>query len=311
MPGIGIIANPHSKLNKRDPWRRNLLGYIVGEQGRVEITNSLDDLRKVAADLRKKNIDILAINGGDGTVSQTITAFINAYENEPLPKIAILRGGTMNMLANNLSLSGTPEELLYRIVDAYSASKTFDTIRLHALEVEGHYGFLFGNGVAAKFLDIFYKNKTGTLGVLSLILRLISSTINKGTLYREVLRRLPTRINAQERTLIFDSLLVMCSTVPKMPLGPVLFPDAGHDKHHIQCLSITELSKNAVLQLAKTIMLTKRQHNVSGQFQFCAQRIDIESELNSLYTIDGELLAPRDSGKLSIRLGPEIEFIRI
>src|SRR5690349_19758362 len=104
MPGIGIIANPHSKLNKQNPERHELLGYILGQQGQLRLTESLEHLSKVAAEFHQKKIDILAINGGDGTISRTLTAIVNEYKGDPLPPIALLRGGTMNVLAQNLGV---------------------------------------------------------------------------------------------------------------------------------------------------------------------------------------------------------------
>ena len=63
MSGIGIITNPHSKLNKRNPNRTALLGYILGAKGQLEVTNTLADLGRVARDFKDKGITTLAING--------------------------------------------------------------------------------------------------------------------------------------------------------------------------------------------------------------------------------------------------------
>src|SRR4051812_22856783 len=119
MSGIGIITNPHSKLNKRNPARMSLLGYILGAKGQLEVTNTLEDLGRVARDFKEKGVTILAINGGDGTICRTLTAFIKEYgeTGTPLPQVALLRGGTINVLANNLRIKGSPEQVLYRLVD--------------------------------------------------------------------------------------------------------------------------------------------------------------------------------------------------
>ena len=134
MSGIGIITNPHSKLNKRNPQRTALLGYILGEKGRLEVTNNLDDLGRVAREFKSKNIGILAINGGDGTICRTLTAFIQVYGNAPLPKVALLRGGTINVLANNLGIAGSPEQVLYRLVEVYSnEEKDFENEKIETV----------------------------------------------------------------------------------------------------------------------------------------------------------------------------------
>ncbi len=94
MPGIGLITNPRSRLNRRDPSRIQRLGYLIGAHGQAEATRSLDDLHRACEDFHRERIDILGISGGDGTLHHTLTAMIRAYGTEPLPPIAILRGGT-------------------------------------------------------------------------------------------------------------------------------------------------------------------------------------------------------------------------
>src|SRR5437762_2543265 len=106
VPGIGVITNPRSRMNKRDPSRMRKLGYLIGDRGSAAATRSLDDLYRVAEEFKSADIDVLGINGGDGTIHHTLTAFVRTWGDKPLPLIAILRGGTMNTIANSYGIKG-------------------------------------------------------------------------------------------------------------------------------------------------------------------------------------------------------------
>ena len=67
-------------------------------------TETLDEVRGLAREFKEKGIDILGISGGDGTNHRTLSTFLEVYGETPLPKIALLRGGTMNNLANQLGI---------------------------------------------------------------------------------------------------------------------------------------------------------------------------------------------------------------
>ena len=196
MPGIGIIANPHSKLNKRDPRRYKILSYIAGEQGNLKTTNNFNELEDAAREFYQKNISILAISGGDGTISRTLSVFIKIYGQKKLPQIAILGGGTINVLAKNLGQQNTPEKNLYKLIEKFSSGEKIKYTMKNCLQVDKvNYGFLFANGTTANFLNEYYKNKNNALGALMLILRLGVSSLYSSPWSDKVLTRENYTIN--------------------------------------------------------------------------------------------------------------------
>src|SRR3954447_13253606 len=119
MPGIGLITNPRSRANLRDPSRARKLGYLIGSHGTAEATRSIDDLYRVCEQFRDERIEVLGISGGDGTLHHTLTAMIKTYGEKELPTIAVLRGGTMNTVANSLGIKGETGKLLFELVDKH------------------------------------------------------------------------------------------------------------------------------------------------------------------------------------------------
>ena len=114
MAGIGIILNPKARSYKHNPGRMERLGFIVGDKASCHATQDVLDVEALAKEFKEKEIEILGISGGDGTNHVTLTTFINVYGDKPLPKVAFLRGGTMNNVANALGVKGLPEKFRRR-----------------------------------------------------------------------------------------------------------------------------------------------------------------------------------------------------
>src|SRR5262249_44508851 len=123
--GIGVVLNPKSRRNLRDPAASARLARALGDHGVVREARSIDELHRIAEDFKRLKIEVLGISGGDGTNHVTITGFINVYGGMALPQIAFLRGGTMNTVANSVGVSrGRPEGLLGGLIRAYAQRAT-------------------------------------------------------------------------------------------------------------------------------------------------------------------------------------------
>jgi len=308
MPGIGIITNPHSKLNKRNPARKHLLGYIVGAHGKLEITNSLEDLGRVARDFLENNIEILAINGGDGTISRTLTAFTKIYGSQSLPKIAILRGGTINVLAENLKIKGSPEQILYQLTEQFSSDNEIQTVSLSSLKIEGNIGFLFGNGTVPTFLKEYYKRKSGKLGAAFWAFRVWISRFFGAKLYNSVVIDENFDVSANDYGPIkHQSIAILCSTIPRMPLNYPLFHAVKDKLNTIQLISFCFPAKEAIWLLPKTLLFFNRKSSKS-KLALESQSFSIGLNKPQEYTLDGEIFTSK-SEKVCIELGPTFEFV--
>lgn len=315
MAGIGIITNPNAKSNKLNPEQQELLAYIAGDVGHQEITHDLKALSRSAEYFRRKDIDILAINGGDGTVNRTINAFIQAYKGKKLPAIALLRGGTVNILAKNLGFRGTPTQRLASLINRYATNNLEKPISIKTLCANKSYGFLFGNGVCTSFLQEFYKKKTNQLGALKLFAKIYGSALIGRKSAQDLLRHQPylAAINGSNKKATVGSFAVLCSTIDALPLGIKLFPGALAMSSGFRCFYFTQSTKSFLRQVP--ISAVRPERMISKNIHFNCQRLHLTALkptiLSSMdYTIDGELYqAP--SGSVTIHCGPEITMLRI
>jgi hypothetical protein len=129
----------------------------LGDRGVVATPRSVDELHRVAEAFRAQRIGILGIAGGDGTNQVTLTGFRTVYGASPLPTVALLRGGTMNTLANAVGVpAGRSEGLLDRLVRAALEAPPLPVVERNTLDVNGRLGFLFGTGIVYGFLREYY-----------------------------------------------------------------------------------------------------------------------------------------------------------
>src|SRR3989338_9471201 len=91
MPGIGVILNPYSRSNRKNPGRAERLGFIVGDKGSCHATRDISDVERFAQEFKERGVEILGLSGGDGTYQRTLTTFVKIYGETPLPQIALYR----------------------------------------------------------------------------------------------------------------------------------------------------------------------------------------------------------------------------
>ena len=110
----GIISNPLSRAG-RDT--RAGFGTAAGGLPRAEPA-SRDELRDALRNFAAREVDLLAVQGGDGTLREVLTALPSAgFDGNP-PEIAVLAAGKTNLAARVLGSAGMGEAALRRLLDA-------------------------------------------------------------------------------------------------------------------------------------------------------------------------------------------------
>lgn len=189
VSGIGVVLNPKSRKNQRDPAAATRLARQLGDHGVVRLARSIDELYRIAEDFRRLEIDVLGISGGDGTNHVTLTGFIDVW-GASLPQIAFLRGGTMNTVANSVGVRhGRPEGLLARLIRDYAmrSSQPLLNVERHVMRVGDHYGFLFGTGAVRGFIAEYYRGgEPSPVVAAQTLFRGIGSTIVRGEMVKRM-----------------------------------------------------------------------------------------------------------------------------
>jgi diacylglycerol kinase family enzyme len=158
-----LIVNANAGATRRDPGLPERLRAVAN--GRVElfVTRSQYDLDCAAQKLAERGYSNVAVVGGDGTASITLTALFHAYGADRLPAIALLRGGTMNTVAASLGVSRrNPSALLRRALSRWQNGEEAHYQVRHAMRIgQDRLGFLFGTGVMYGWLAEYYARSHG------------------------------------------------------------------------------------------------------------------------------------------------------
>ena len=135
MPGIGVVLNPFSKKYKTDPNKLDQMAFIIGDKASYRPTEDLEDLRRVAESFKTRDIDVLAVSGGDGTIHVTLTTFLRVYGDKPLPRVTFLRGGTLNTIAATLGVKGSTESIMSSLLMRYHEDREFKVEKLRLMKI--------------------------------------------------------------------------------------------------------------------------------------------------------------------------------
>ena len=307
MIEIGIISNPKSRKNRKNPNIIKELESVIGKNGKVFKTENFDDIYKVAQEFKEKDIKILALNGGDGTIHITLSIFIKVYKNNPLPKIAILRGGTMNIISSSInSRRGTPKEILQHLIEKLNSSVPFTETQRNIMKINDEYGFIFATGIAYNFLELFYQDDDPS--PLRAAKMLGTSSIKailgqKSTLFKK------NRIKIKTDGIDWISnkfTTVGTLSIREMGLGFAPGVRIKEDPNKFYLFSV----KGSPLGIARSF--PKLWFGYGFNKNVAQDKLTSKVILETLegpiaFTIDGEMHTP--SNKITVELGPKINFI--
>jgi hypothetical protein len=333
VAGIGVVLNPRSRRNLRDPRAEARLARTLGDHGVVRAARSIDELHRIAEDFRRDDIDVLAISGGDGTNHVTLTGFFDVYGRATMPQVALLRGGTMNTVANSVGVSkGRPEGLLGRLIRDYArrANAPMENVERHVMRitpVEGgkaHYGFLFGTGVMCGFLADYYADgEPSPLVAAKILARGIGSAFIRGPTIRRMAAPFRGSVNlswagnSEQSWDERDYLAVAAGTIAHIGLNFRPFYRYAERAAHFHMLGIHASPVGFVSELPR---IHRGEPMRPGKtFDALAERAYVRPSARATatrpsgtngrlrYMIDGDLHEAR--GELEVAIGPKVKLV--
>jgi len=308
MVRIGIVSAPLASQNVKQPGLSIDLEKLVARQGLLFVTRTADELDSALLEFARCGVQVIAINGGDGTISRVLTGALRCWPAGKAPDIIPLRGGNFNVLANNLGVRGSPKALLERLLAALDGP-VLRRVARRTILVGDRCGFQFANGSIGRFLEYFYRNKGSPLESLRLLADLWRLKRDPRSEYWRLAKADRTTIEAGG-LVRYDrpSLSVICSTLERMAYGQRMFRLTGSGARHFQCVTFdchpSEVLSRAILDSFV------RQADSPQRTSLCADAVRITSPGNRLYTLDGEVY--RQAGDtVEIRLGPSFSFVAL
>jgi len=319
-PSIGLITNPHSRRNRA---HLTAVQAIVANHLHIhhQVTRDSGDIPRVLRGFAEQGIDVLAINGGDGTTSQVFTELFNNNPFTRFPSIILLPGGTTNMNVGDVGLRGNLLNTLRRMADWAGTGKG-RIQRLHRpiLRVEGaldgitSYGMAFGAGTVIRGIEYCHSN-IHTIGIKNelgpglVTLRTIWGMARKEPYFS---KPTPIRIELDDTPdrQVREVVLITIHSLERMFLG--IKPHWGNEDAPLHCTWVQKPT-HKVTRAFFAVLRGKPNRHVTPENGYLSHNArKIQLWLDGTFALDGELYhATTEQGPVTVSSTGELEFIRI
>ena len=309
MGVIGIIHNPHSRINQRHPDLVHDLERSLGHEGLLRQSTSLELLEEIIYEFMRLKIDIVAISGGDGTLHQTLTEFVSAYADEPLPRFIILRGGTMNTVSDSINHKGDALWVLEKALSRIQTAKPFTEFEQPLVRANNKYGFIFGTGVITRFLSRYYASQErGKSLAMRMLIGMIGSALSKSGYASQIFQNSEFRVQVDGNDIDGDSFsFVLGSTIKGFPLGFKPTPRAYEQKGAFH-LIVSIARPASLIPKIPALWLGRDIHHPDFQFNGPASSITIIPNGNLPWMLEAEIYEA--DAPIEVTVGPTITFIK-
>jgi diacylglycerol kinase (ATP) len=304
---IGMLNNPLSGGNRKGLQKIRKAAAASHPEVFQREVQTPTDVTGTLADFARQEVNLLVVNGGDGTVQAALTAIFHKNFFETMPVLAVLRSaGTTSMIAGDIGLKGSRESALQRLFswtrsgDGRAAIMQRPVLRVQVpAEMEPVYGMFFGAAAiyqASQFCHqkIFAKGVRGETGAGVALARFLLAVMMRD---RKVVSSVPitTRLDqkpAQQQ----KYLLVFVTTLQRLFLG--LRPYWGSEPKPLHYTAVGSRPRY-FLRALPSLMRGRKGRHVRPENGYTSHNIDaVQLTLKSGFNLDGELYIP------DCRLGP-------
>jgi len=255
--------------------------------------------------LFERGCNVLAINGGDGTIHAMIEATIAVLDAEdptlPRPIFLLLNGGGMNMLARTFDTRGHPVKTVRRFLSHASraplgalTTRQVPMLEVHEPDGTVRHGFIFGSELVLNALTMYERFGQGYRGLMRLF-----GAIGAGLVFEtEQWRRFGHLLEPPRTPLLLDGVTVspyacvVASTVPlTLMLGLVRSMGRRARPRRMEGMVITETDPMSLVALIPALLSGHDDPSV------VPLRDVRELTIHGPYTLDGERfthLSPED-----------------
>ncbi|MFQ5416252.1 MAG: diacylglycerol kinase family protein [Myxococcota bacterium] len=315
---IAVLNNLRAGRNSAEVTRILSLLRSYPEVVHIE-TDSARALPEALAEIARQNINLLVLNGGDGTLQYTLTEILSGREFDRIPMLAPLRGGRTNMTAADLGARRNPVKGLRGLLEDAKAGRLSERIvNRPVLRIETHkgrteqYGMFFGAGMIHRAIDLTHRlfppgRSQGAFG---------AALVTAGLIARASLRDTNGVLAPDKLQIVLDGemvpdgefYLVIASSLDRLFLR--MNPFWGDGPGDVRFSSIAS-SAHRVSAAAPWLLGGRARPFVSPETGYTStQSHRAELRLDCGFTIDGEIFEPVNDEVVTITSDRRVTFVR-
>lgn len=301
---IGVISNPRSLHNRDGGFSRAVAECrdLLHAQPRTTA-----ELEEALLDFRQREVEVIAVSGGDGTIREILTALPRSYGDEQ-PHLALLPSGKTNLVARVVGgrsdRVGNGNAGLARLLDA-ARGKTLSPVEWPVLDITWRdlperrvSGFLFGTAgfTAGTRLAYSHVHTAGINNASAVILSIaaIAASALFGSRRHALVAGEDMRVGVDGApTRGGRHFLTLATTLDRLILG--LTPFWGEGEEPVRWLDIPAPPQRLMAALLPTLRGRPRPWMLDAGYASGRAR-EMVVELSQPFVVDGELFEPGTSG---------------
>ena len=316
---VGVLTNPLSGANRKElkTVRKVLAAYPQVAHRDVQTPA---DVASALADFARREVNLVAINGGDGTIQAALTVLYHQSPFERLPLLAVLRAGTTSMTARDVGLKGSRAQGLRKLL-TWAGDREGEVVLLQrpvlsvqaTPEVDPVFGMFLGTASIYQGIQ-FCNNKLNRPGFrgqwapgLTIALFLLAVAVRGDSYVSPVPITVGLDDNPPEERNCF---LLMVSALERLFLG--LRPYWGKENEPLHYTAVDSRPQYLLRALPALIRGRTNRYGIAenGYISRNVQRVRLT--LNGGFTLDGELFeAKAHLGPVVVQNGDMASFLRL
>ncbi|MCX2982424.1 hypothetical protein EYC98_16290 [Halieaceae bacterium IMCC14734] len=315
---IGLISNRNSGHN------RDQLGAISALIDRCPavlhtITDQAEDVGPALVAMAAANIEVLAVNGGDGTISALLGHLLENPVFDRMPQIILLPGGTANMNAGDIGASGKLPAAIERFCAWTQSCDAPAPISRHLMRVQltpdqpPHYGMFLGLGTVIQGTEYAHEeiHSRGLRDDFSVALGVARTAWGVFRHDPKFARPVPLKFDADNSgNQEHQALVMVISSLQQLFLG--MQPFWGEQQAPLR-YTIIDVNPVKFPSTFISILRGKANRNATPENGYhSANCTTLNLFLDGHINLDGEILeVSRANGPIQIAATPAFEFIRL
>jgi diacylglycerol kinase family enzyme len=311
---IGVLTN----LRAGNSEVTKMLALLAQKPGVAHVeTDTSRVLPEALAELLQHELDVLVVNGGDGTLQYTLSELLESGDLPRLPRIAPLRGGRTNMTAKDMGAQRNPLKGLSDVIDAADAGRLRElyvdrpVLKVGSSGRPVQYGMFFGVGVIHRAISLVHRTfapeRQGAFG----------ATLVTGALAAKVLVRPTDGILTPDKVQVVldgkdhhggEFYLLIASSLGKLFAG--MNPYWGEGPGGVRFTAISSQVQHFARNFGG-IVRGRPGTRVTPETGYLSQNAEqVELRMDCGFTVDGEIFEPVPDEVVTLSADRRITFIR-
>ena len=315
---VGVIINPLSGGNQKG---LDAIRQVINDHPQVLHYDAQTPRQMMEAltHFARRDVNLLAVNGGDGTVQAILTHLFNRKPFQSMPLLAVLQSGTTSMTARDVGFPGSRVkslQKLFRWAVRGEGQPQINQRPVLKVQAPGHparCGMFFGTAAIYQGIQYFHskvnsRGLTGEVGPGITILRFLWSAVRR---HSNFISAVPITVALNEKPpRQFNSFVVLISTLERLFLG--LYPYWGPETGPLHYTALRARPHN-LLKALPAILRGRAGRHVTAENGFYSHNVDeVKLNLDSGFTLDGQLYTPETGMEPTVvSNGGTASFLRI